>query len=420
MSAPDDTQLEEDSAVDDAGPTTAPEVRRLHRWYEVSAKPRFVSLCGSDSFTFTEACAYNAKFDATGIYVPVQQETKTYLYRVDTTTWVSSLLFQVKLKDQHDDITVFGCSLDCRGVLWMAVFNCNLVMGVDVKSQEVKCEQLGVLSPNGVSLNRDETQLVICGGLKIKSRLNDYVNLPAGMGTISSLSTTAPYKMTVIQDRARGTGAGVAERDGVLYVASLTRLTSYQKSPLDGTYNDTQGYRKKTIWRGKSKSTEDDDLTWYLNDNLCWFDHENGLLLVPSYRTLDVTQATLMDTETGALILGFGGWAGASILTNCMGCCRAAAVGNEDDAEKRDFGLNAEVDLSFSYMDTFDNVHFSIVDVKSGLIVNYFFKNADPELFDGHCTHAERVGENIVFVNFKKNQLMLLPISALQPALEQK
>jgi hypothetical protein len=117
----------------------------------------------------------------------VQQETKTYLYRVDTTTWVSSLLFQVKLKDQHDDITVFGCSLDCRGVLWMAVFNCNLVMGVDVKSQEVKCEQLGVLSPNGVSLNRDETQLVICGGLKIKSTLNDCVNLPAGMGTISSL-----------------------------------------------------------------------------------------------------------------------------------------------------------------------------------------------------------------------------------------
>jgi hypothetical protein len=69
----------------------------------------------------------------------VQQETKTFLYRVDTTTWVSSMLFQVKLKDGvHDDITVFGCSLDSKGVLWMAVFNLNLILAVDVKTQQVQ------------------------------------------------------------------------------------------------------------------------------------------------------------------------------------------------------------------------------------------------------------------------------------------
>jgi hypothetical protein len=50
-----------------------------------------------------------------------------------------------------------------------------------------------VLAPNGVSLNRNESQLVICAGFSSTSWLN--MNVPAGMGTISSLNTST-YKLT--------------------------------------------------------------------------------------------------------------------------------------------------------------------------------------------------------------------------------
>ena len=226
-------------------------------WQEVDAAGhvRFVEL-PKDTFRFVESVCYNALYDKENVYVPVQHnDLDCYVYKFSLAAGEGAitpeLIGHVLLKNGEDDITPFGSALSPDGVMWICMFNVNMVVGYDLKTKavvgQVKCP-----APNDVCLNADGTKMWAgCG-----SRMGKIV-FGGGAGTIYEATTTAPFKATKVLDKGQGTMAGIAEKGGVVYCAHLQRMLAY-------------GIGEDTAWRFW-KGNDPADGQYYLCDNLAWF-----------------------------------------------------------------------------------------------------------------------------------------------------
>lgn len=224
-------------------------------WQEVDAEGhvRFVEL-PKDTFRFVESVCYNATFDKENVYVPVQHnDLDCYAYKFSLSAAgegdiTPELIGQVLLKNGEDDITPFGSALSPDGVMWICMFNVNLVVGYNLVSKEV-VGQVQCPAPNDVCLISDGTKLWAgCG-----SRLGKVV-IGGGAGTIFEATTKPPFHSTKILDNSQGTMAGIAEKGGIVYCAHLQRMSAYDCG-------------EDTAWRFW-KGNDPDDGDYYLCDNL--------------------------------------------------------------------------------------------------------------------------------------------------------
>mmetsp|Transcript_33262 Transcript_33262/g.100257 ORF Transcript_33262/g.100257 Transcript_33262/m.100257 type:complete len:478 (-) Transcript_33262:162-1595(-) len=357
-------------------------------WQDVdTSKPgavRFARL-PKDTFRFVESTAYNATFDPTHAYIPVQHDDlDTHIYKIDISPGEGDVepeyVAHVLSKNGEDDLTPFGSALSPEGVLWICMFNVNMVLGYDlVKGEvvgEVKCP-----APNDVCLNSDGTKMWAgCG-----SRMGKVV-FGGGAGTIHEASTTAPFGATQVLDRGQGTMAGIAEKDGQIYCAHLQRMSCYN-------VGEDTGWR---FWKGD----DPDDGKYYLCDNLAWWTPTT--LLTPCYRELDGKVGKIMDEHAD---LGAAAWASGAAITFMKTLVTEGFTGIKNAHEN---GMNPECDLSLSKGDSFPHVHLSAWDLETRKTTNWRIDCDAYEDFDGHVTHAEPANGHVLLVNFMYHKIMIV------------
>mmetsp|Transcript_1420 Transcript_1420/g.2312 ORF Transcript_1420/g.2312 Transcript_1420/m.2312 type:complete len:122 (-) Transcript_1420:1080-1445(-) len=102
-----------------------------------SARFRKIRGCG-----FVESCASNEQFDKLRndgrkmVYIAVQSdEMKLAIRCIDCTSlteYEDSFVMDVVAKDGTKELTCFGTRLSDDGILWMSIFNRNMIIGANL------------------------------------------------------------------------------------------------------------------------------------------------------------------------------------------------------------------------------------------------------------------------------------------------
>jgi len=138
---------------------------------------RFVKL--ADNLSFAESSASHSGFDILrgdgkqNIYFPVNNDEKNLLiYSIDIKSQATNADFvsQVKTSD-IDKLTCYGSELSSKGILWMAIFDHNLILGYDLKKNVVVHQFENIPCPNDLSVCAlDEDIIYVAGGRGVTSK----------------------------------------------------------------------------------------------------------------------------------------------------------------------------------------------------------------------------------------------------------
>jgi hypothetical protein len=390
----------------------------LNEWINVSnLSGKYVKMGEESDVEFVESCACNDKYDLMrndgnkNIYIPVIIKGCLVIlsWAVNGNSDSCVKVMNVVLADGTTSLSCYGSKLSDSGILWMCIFNLNLIVGCCLTTKRVVKEFVNIPAPNDLCLSKDDPDIiyVACGTSytqasnsklhKPKLVVNkiggtdgtkDIINV-APFGRICSISIGTSVVNTV-QDKVNAL-AGIECAGGKLVFTQLYDMCERDVNSLEVATKHTKAER---VWYGTDVGN---GKFCYLADNISVWGGEGNRFLSAIYRKLDAKSAKLMENRNISAL----GWFCGKLATIAM----SVASCNFSD------GLdNPELALYFSEQDEFKDCCFLIFDAKSRQTHHYKFpppKKAGV-VFDGHVTHTQKHGDKLIFVNFMSNNILVL------------
>eukprot|EP01035_Chromulina_nebulosa_P002265 gene2265-3053_t len=161
-------------------------------WISLAASAysfRFVKLC--DDFSFVESSASNNAFDdlrgdgKKNSYFPVIKEDLTLeIYSIDVSKdepqseFVSTVqLLDIKTKKMTSKMTCYGSELSSKGMLWLAIFDRNVILGFDLVRKTVMHQFDCIPCPNDLAISStDEDIIYVAGGKGLPNIFGDRIS----------------------------------------------------------------------------------------------------------------------------------------------------------------------------------------------------------------------------------------------------
>ena len=152
------------------------------KWIELDSEclkdAQFTELAGADEFGFVESCGINRDFDILRgdgkelIYLPVQlKDLRLTIVSIDMKAPGDGAEEVMKVPDinHRESLSGFGCDLTGDGILWVCVFNLNLIAGIclplkGVREGSVIHKIPNIPAPNDVCYSADEKVLYVASG----------------------------------------------------------------------------------------------------------------------------------------------------------------------------------------------------------------------------------------------------------------
>ena len=378
-----------------------------------------ISDTKKDKFLFVESSCANNEFDKlrndgeARIYFPVQVEGGRvfikYFNILDPEAEVVNVM-QVILKGKNGDIiTVFGSKLSSKGIIWLAVFDKNCIVGIDVTTKELIHQFDNISSPNDLCINQtNEDIIIVAGGSRIP--------LPFTKQNKTCLSTPTVGLITrieVLTGRIRyyhsgnlHSLAGITDLNGQTYITQLYEMRSAKTEQIvENTYS--RSLRSDVVWEGNQvqyieQSKED---LYYLSDNITKWDQD--IICVACYRSIEAKAVKVMKNA----ILATFSWIVGKIMTNLynfftFNCTKVCSW--DDPAVLLEFSAAHEADQIGFFLFNTKNNHKSHYSFNSKQLIKS--KNIE---FDCNVTHVERHAGKIAFINFKFEHILFLDESAV-------
>ena len=148
---------------------------------------KYIRLGLTKDFDFLESCSCSDKFDIIrndqnkNVYFPVLSKEKLYIYQVSINKEVDNVtvLMQVILKDGTEKLSCYGSKLSDQGILWLCIFNLNMVIGCDLNTKKVIHEFVNIPAPNDLCLSKTDSNIIYCAcgtafGLTCSGRLHNH------------------------------------------------------------------------------------------------------------------------------------------------------------------------------------------------------------------------------------------------------
>lgn len=396
-----------------------PAVLPANQWIPVSNESgKYVKLGDSDDIDFIESCACNDIYDAVrkdghkNIYLPVLKQGKLIIFQwsVNSNKDKAEHVMDVALKDGTTALSCYGSKLSDTGILWLCIFNLNMVIGCDLNSKKVVKEFVNIPCPNDLCLSKIDSDLIyVACGTSFKAKTNglmhfqfvsglkenkaggtdgdkDVVNV-ASFGQICSISIASGGVQTVHKKVNALAGIECSEKSLV-----FTQLYNFCEKDIQLLTPSNMNIKAQQVWHGTAVG---DGKYCYLSDNISIFDKHSFLSAI--YRKVDGQSGLLMENRD----ISACGWLMGKIATICINLMTCTFNG----------GLsNPEVALVFSEQDEFKDCCFLIFNEETKKTWHYKF--APPKQvgvkFDGHVTHAQRHGDKIVFINFMSSHFLVL------------
>jgi len=358
---------------------------------------RYVSLPISDGSEMKcEGICYSSEFRPGSVFVPVSSEDKDScgLYQISLNA--SSADPVTKVADLTPGHNYFGCVLTAEGFCVMCVVNKAMVIAVDLKvaapTESVVALFEADFWPNDLALDRPNKRLLVAGNLlpnkPIGSDEADFLNalelVGKGNGSVFAVSydfgtgksPVEPTEPTIFVDGLRIlAGSIVAEKDQALWLSELNSLIKVPLKPAS-----TRDWTRLAPFDRK-----------LLADNL-EIDTNTNSLIFPYYRKVSEIEAAIGTNQP---------------LSNCLyevlSCCPCiikpiteAAGGSEASEENGQLA----------------DVLFGVYNINNEKMQSYRMPILNPD-FDGMCTACEKVGKELVFVNYLKKEVLFLDASSI-------
>lgn len=270
-----------------------------------------------DTF-FMESMAQNTDFRPHVTYIPVKRmvngKEETHLYEITPgISFAKHLAGPIQTPDGSTDITVFGCVLSAKGILYLCAFNRNSVLALDLNklpatpaAMKSDLEYEGVPSPNDISLDpQDETSLYVVGGtFKKVFGFKTFTNSILGQVFRIDLRHPAPQqksRKSAVTSIAEGmkTLAGIQVRGSEIWVSQLYDMLVLDKT--EPGSRDIAPSSFPSVWKG-----DDGTGNVWLADNIDVVQGDKkDYFIVPAYDTvpLSTVQNFMQQTLIGSFSL---------------------------------------------------------------------------------------------------------------------
>lgn len=148
---------------------------------------QFTKMAEEDEFSFVESCCSNRKFDIMrgdgkeNIYLPVQhKDLRLNIKSIDMKALAigAQQVYEVPEVQDREHLSGFGSDLDSKGILWVCVFNLNLLIGIQLPISGIREGCVlhtfrNIPAPNDICLSADESILYIATGKFVAKRIED-------------------------------------------------------------------------------------------------------------------------------------------------------------------------------------------------------------------------------------------------------
>lgn len=388
-------------------------------WISLAASAysfRFVKLC--DDFSFVESSASNNDFDdlrgdgKKNSYFPVIKEDLTLeIYSIDVSKdepqseFVSTVqLLDTKTKKMTSKMTCYGSELSSKGMLWLAIFDRNVILGFDLVRNTVVHQFDHIPCPNDLAISAtDEDIIYVAGGKGLQSKSNfykrsktnlltDFLNeysyvdmsgdrisaaIPT-LGSVYKLNASTKSVEIVWANKNLHTLAGIIHVDNELHVAQLFDMRSANFD--DSSPAVKPGCRSScscSCCSGKRSDAHDESIiTWqgaevgdgeetFLLDNLDML--EKKYIIGAIYRSMKTYQiAPMQNSFTTVATWGIG-----KLITCIYNAFTCSTANNSLN--------NAELLIQFHTKDKFDDLCFVVCDPTTRVNKHFQFRNITQE-----------------------------------------
>ena len=360
--------------------------RRVSRSSTVDHRDRIIEIIAAsdlpqcyialpDETTFVEAMCHSHIFRPESVFVPVSAGAASGLFEVEPAT--GQLTKRCSLAD---DGLWFGCKLGDDGVCYMLfvskdprshagkVYSCDL--SVEAPEARVIVELPLPYQPNDIAIDSSRGRLLIAAYEQTFDQLSSRGQVLNKVQTAKRRSSKV-FAVPTAVGRGGGSpevfctglnalaGAVVSDKDNALWLSELHNLV---RVPLDAPDK----------WARVSPFKSE-----LLADHM---ELDGDELLFPFYRAI-------AKTETASCL---------SCLTSCLKS-KPAAVAPIDAAEEKSAGPG----------EVFEDARWGRYNVKTKAFTatRLDIRNTN---FNGHCTHMEKVGDEYIFVNYLKKELLVV------------
>ena len=325
--------------------------------------------------TFVEGLCHSGIFRPGSVFVPVSAGAASGLFEVVPAT--GKLTKRCSLAD---DGLWFGCKLGDDGVCYMLfiskdprshagkVYSCDL--SVEAPEARVIVELPLPYQPNDIAIDSSRGRLLIAAYEQTFDQLSSRGQVLNKVQTAKRRSSKV-FAVPTAVGRGGGSpevfcaglnalaGAVVSDKDNALWLSELHNLV---RVPLDAPDK----------WARVSPFKSE-----LLADHM---ELDGDELLFPFYRAI-------AKTETASCL---------SCLTSCLKS-KPAAVAPIDAAEEKSAGPG----------EVFEDARWGRYNVKTKAFTatRLDIRNTN---FNGHCTHMEKVGDEYIFVNYLKKELLVV------------
>lgn len=394
-----------------------------NEWMPTSNKSgKYIKVGGCDDIDFIESCACNDKFDDVrndgnkNIYLPVLQKGKLviYMWSVNKHTDTAEHIMDVALSDGTVTLSCYGSKLSDTGILWMCIFNTNMVIGCSMTSKTLVKEFLNIPCPNDLCLSKTDPDIMYTAcGTSFKAKTNgllhiglrenkaggtdgdkDVVNV-ASFGQICSINIKSGQVETV-HSKVNALAGIECSTDHLVF----TELYNFCEKEASKLTPGDKGVKATQVWHGTDVGGGKD---CYLSDNITIYGEHSFLSAI--YRKVDAKSGALMENRG----ISAAGWLMGKVATICMNLMSCTVDGGLE---------NPEVALVFSQQDEFKDCCFLIYDEQSKEVHHFRFSppKQDGVMFDGHVTHAHQHGDKLIFINFMSSHILVLDASIVSDA----
>lgn len=393
---------------------------------------RFVKLC--DNFSFVESSASSSAFDEMrgdgkkNIYIALSAEDRTLvIYSIDISIDVpqSEFVSNVQILDTETNkmtsmITCYGSELSSKGIMWLAIFDRNMVLGFDLVTKTVKHQFNCIPCPNDLAIcSKDEDIIYVAGGRGLNKDGEQLSAVIPPLGSVSKLNAVTKSVETIWETDELHSLAGIIHMNNEIQIAQLFEMRAlnldYAVVKVDRSSSCcdcSTGMKTRDgsiiTWQGTDVGNGEDT---FLIDNLDYF--EDKYIIGAIYRSMKTSQVSAMKNSFITVV----GWSVAKLIT----CLYNAFTGVSSSSNTLN---NAELLLQFSTKDKFDDLCFVLCDPKTRVNKHFQYPNITQAAkslggvnFDGHITDTSYHGGKFCFVNFKSNHVLIMNDHVVKAAL---
>lgn len=330
--------------------------------------------------TFLEAACTHPKWRARTIYVPVTSESHPEacgLYALDLDLNTVS-----RVADLPGGALYYGCKVTPDGQLYVCRAGVSgepgTILAIDLSAEVPTARTLVELpapaQPNDLDIDLKKGKFYVAtndqrfDALTERGQVLNTLDIAArGGGRVYVVDLNAPAPAAEVYARGLRAVAGIAvvRRDAAVWVSELHNLV---RIPLVHPAARTR------------VSAFDARL---LADNL---DAVGDELVFPYYREIPGSQAAILQSRVLARIF--------------YGLIKVSGAGSTEPAP------------SGTASDVFEDIRFARYNLRTWTLSEHRLRPDVPD-FDGHCTHVEKVGSSLVFINYIKRDVLIADASRL-------